>query len=326
MRKIRRRVSASPYSWARIVTPIALALVVASGGVVLSLYHIRKESSQVSNTAQEVDAKSEVLPPNLGNLLPVTTLQELASSAGGSPIADVALENRGGVLIYAVTLQSGTKLGFDAASGDAVVLQDASQSAPREQKTSLPANLTMDTTFEEAHRLAQDAFPNGEISQIRLNTEDDVITFSVRFDDGAEVVINGVNDSVIRVKTPAGASAEALADDSRIPDSSPQSASEPPSDSSENNKEPSAGDEDKDTTRVNQDGPDNSEDAPGKAPIHIEGTLTVADGFYTITTNDAIYTVITDKDISDLVGKVVEVDGKLQSEKTIRSIKIVSRR
>jgi uncharacterized membrane protein YkoI len=325
MRKIRRRNIASPrQNLARIATPIALAFVVAAGGAGLSYYQTRRADPVVSSAVQKVDAEKEALPTNLDGLLPVTTIQGLALEAGDGSVVDVALENRSDMLIYAVTLQDGTKLGFNATSGNEVLLQDdetAVTPEPQEKQDSLPADLTISTTFEEARKLAQEAFPSGAISQIKLNSENDVVAYSVAFTDKAEVNINVANGSVIRVTTPTGASAEAAADETPFPVSPTSDSSASVPGPSENDKQPSTASESDDLDTK----PDDSEN-PTKSDVRVDGILTMADGVYTITEKDKTYVIETDQDMSGLIDKTVRVEGKLQSDNTVHAVTVQPRR
>lgn len=316
-----RRRASSRRIWVSIITPIALAVAVAAGGALLSYYQTRKVSVPLSNTAQKVNATKEALPSHLDSVLPASTVQELATNAGGSAVANMALENHSGVLVYTVTLGDGTKLGFNATSGDAVNLQDnttppatTGKKTAADNKNTLPANFTINTSFEEARKLAQVAFPTDQISQIQLNTENDLVTMSVKFADNAQVDINAASSTVLRVTTPNGATAEVPSDTNSTPTLPVTTPTKNPSDTSSDTQSSSHNSSDStapDTTdKVNNK-------TSGKASIHVEGDLVLADGIYTITQNDTTYTIQTDDDISSLVGKNVRVEGKLQADNTI---------
>lgn len=330
MKKVRRRnISSTRYSWSRIVTPIALSLTVAAGGAALSYYQTRKAPQEVSSAIQEVSTKRETLPSDLDSLVAISAVHKLASGTSGGTVRDVALENRSGLLIYAVTMDDGTKLGYNAVSGDAVAVPDKSETTPeresQEKKSSLPADLTISTTFNEARKLAQEAFPNSAISRIKLNAKEGVIAYSVSFTDKAEVDIDASNGSVIRLATPAGATAEAPADRHSPSVPPTQIPSETGRGTSETEERP-AGSNAGDDTAIPSNSSDDSDKASGKVQVQIKGVLSVANGRYTITEKGVLYTVITEKDISELVGKTVQIDGKLQADNAIRATKIEPQR
>lgn len=314
-----RRRRSSRYSWVRLITPLALALVVAAGGAALSYYQMRRSASPVSSTFQKTDMKTEALPPNLDGLLPVTSVQEVATKAGGSPVANVNLENRSGMLIYIATLSSGTKLGFSATSGTAIALQDETEAIPQKTTDSLPSDFAINTSFEEARKLAQDAFPNGTISGIQLKPDGNNVTLSVTFTDKAHVDINAADGTVIRVTTPSGATAEAAADSSSTHPSQNSTGSSPQTSA------PATGPSDNDDNAAPNNHSDNSQKAPGKASVHIDGVLSLANGIYTITENNVTYTIQTDQDISGQVGKPVRAKGTLQTDNTIEAAKVEPR-
>jgi uncharacterized membrane protein YkoI len=286
---------------------------VAVGGAALSAYQIRKTSEPPSSAVQKVSAQKDTLPDHLDGLMPAASVQDVAANAGGSPVADMSLENRSGVLVYLVTLSDGTALSFNATSGEAVALAN-NQAPPQEKRDHLPANFVVNTSFEKARQLAQDAFPNGKIKRIQLRTDGASVVMSVSFADKAQVDINAANGNVIRVTTPTGATAEAPTEaNSSSPDNPAPSTSKSP----DSTQEPSPAD---DATA-----PDHPA-ASDRAMIRVEGTLTLANGIYTITDDGDTYIVQTDQDISNLVGKTVRVVGKLQGGTTLQAVSVVPRR
>lgn len=322
MRRTTHRKTAGPRStWVRVVAPLTLATLVAAGGGALSFYQTRKSSTPVSGIIEKVDAKKEALPPHLDGLLPVTSVQELAGKAGGSPVTDVTLQNRnGGLLVYVVTLKNGTKMGFNAMSGNAVSLEDttSTKAAPEQNTNDLPSDITINTSFEDARKLAQDAFPNGKISQIRLNAEGDSVVLSAQFADNAQVDINAADGTVIRVTTPSGATAAAP--------STPSSSTSPAPAANQPNTDQQPSKDDEQSSNADNTTPSGphgtSSKANGKASLRVEGTLILSNGIYTITENDVTYEVQTDQDISSMVGKTVRVEGTLQTGKIIQTTKI----
>lgn len=305
---------ASRQSWRQIVTPIALALIVAGAGAALSVYQTRKTYSPLAASVKETGSKQESLPSNLEGLLPVTDVKELASSTHDSAVKDVALENRSGTLVYVTTLNDGTVRTFDATTGTTVTMKGSDKTPAPENNETLPANFTMNTSFEDARKLAQDAFPNGTISKIHLSSENSTVTLRVEFADTSYVDIDATTSKVVRVTTPTGAVAEVPAGS---PAATPKTAPSPQNPSDTTPSRPSES-----TTDTHTDHTGTSKDTTDKATFHLEGTLLVANNIYTITSDNITYTIESDQDMSSLVGQAVRVQGKLKTATTIQASKV----
>lgn len=179
-----------------------IIVVIASfvGGV--GYYVYQKQGPKNSETSQTAIEQATTLPDNLENILPIEKVEELVKQSDESAtIKGVELEMEDGVLVYVVKLSNGSKLAFNAQTGDKVAVSDDNDD-PEEH--SFPTSLTTKVTLAKAVAIAQAERPGVGIKKVEIEVEDGVLVYSVRFVDKGRVDIDANNGSIIEVRKEDG--------------------------------------------------------------------------------------------------------------------------
>jgi uncharacterized membrane protein YkoI len=164
---------------------VALALV-ATVGIGSYLYSQNKTESAV--------LREVALPSDLSGLKSVDEIRGFATVGlvQGVSISSVELELEENVLVYKVKFTNGTFKLYNARTGEMVAKSDL------EIDASVPADFVAGVTIESARATAQGVFPDKTIVKIELETEEQVVVYSVRFSDDSRVDVSAVDGSIVR--------------------------------------------------------------------------------------------------------------------------------
>lgn len=179
---------------------LALVLVGAGG---LFVYNKNQDSKQVANISTDTRVETkDLLPADLTGLQPIATIQDKVTLGEGVTILGIELESEGGKLFYKVKLSDNTFLWFDATTGDATTKPNDDADDDQDE-ASVPKDFSATITLVDARKTAQVLYPDKTIKKIKLESEEGVIVYSVRFTDGTRVDVSATDGSVTRnrVKT-----------------------------------------------------------------------------------------------------------------------------
>jgi hypothetical protein len=153
---------------------------------------------------------------------------------------------------------------FNAKTGERIKTSVGPVISDDNDGDSLPADFSVQVTFEQARAIAQAKFPAGTINKIELDVENGIVVISVRFADKARVDVDATTGTIVRSKDPKGVDAKQVkTDDKKVEDNS---ASLNKTDGVERTEQPDAPDTDdnRDIEAADDDAPDQP-DAPDAA-------------------------------------------------------------
>ncbi len=168
----------------------ALAVLIVVGGM----------SALVGANRQRMNSEKKVaLPADLANILGVADIREAAlKDVPNGTVTGIELEKEEGILIYKVRFSDGTIRYYDATTGLAVLKPVDDEDG---QDESVPAGFVAGVNMQQARDIAQAQRPGKTITKIELETEHNVVVYSVRFSDGGRVDIDATSGNVIRTRS-----------------------------------------------------------------------------------------------------------------------------
>ena len=179
------------FSHAAAVMVIVLVFVGASGAYVFT--HHKK--SQVNNNDSKTTAS---LPSNLSTVKSLDDVVQLAAQqepAAAPTAAEVGQED--GTTVFRLSLSNHKKLTFNALTGALIssAADDENEDNPLPAK--IPAGIITVTQARDAALAAH----QGTVQSIKIDDEEGVVTYSVRFTDGTRVAVNAQTGTVVRTQT-----------------------------------------------------------------------------------------------------------------------------
>lgn len=204
-----------------------------------------KTSSQLNNQA--------MLPESLAGIKSLDEIIALATPeiASRQMLAIELIQEDEG-LVYSINLSDNSVLVFDAKTGDKIQLKSP-DAAETNDNTPLPAGYKPAVTFEAAIQTAKAQRPGQDVEKVKLELEDGIVVYSVRFSDKSRVDVDATTGSVLRIRE-SGKPEVKLQDDTNDIDNDGQQNSQDMDDDNDGVKDTSDSDNE-------NDGVDNSVDS-----------------------------------------------------------------
>lgn len=179
-------------------TLIVVSVLAGIGGVGYFVYNRQDTKSSISSVDSS-ETKESTLPTNLEGVLSLTKVEELVKQESSTAtIKGIKLEVEDGVLVFVVYMSDGSKLAFNATSGEKVAVSSDSNDA--EESFDYVSGFDTKLTLSKAIEIAQVKRPGIAIKKVEIEIEDGVLVYSVRFVDKGRVDIDAENGSVIELR------------------------------------------------------------------------------------------------------------------------------
>jgi len=184
-----------------------VAVVGFAGWRVMANNNTDTSSSIDSSTSQEI---KESLATDLSGIKSIEEIQSIATlSIGDLTIVSVELKTEDGVTIYEVELSDGSKLHFDALTGESVAHDDhddndVTDNDNDDEDGPLPVGFVSGITVVQAIDIAKAKRPSSTVERVNLEVENGVVVYRVRFTDDSRVYVNATTGEVQRLKDETG--------------------------------------------------------------------------------------------------------------------------
>lgn len=186
------------------VVVAVLAVLAVGGFVVYRVSNSEIESPAASSESEDSADVAEALPEDLSTLKPLEELQPIATeAAGGASLVGVELEYEDGMLVYVFHFNDGTKLAYNATTGEQVAYQEDNDDEI-DDNNEIPAGFTAGITLSEAIQIAKSERPNSVVEKVEMEVEDGVVVYSVRFTDESRVDVDALDGSIQRLRDETG--------------------------------------------------------------------------------------------------------------------------
>jgi uncharacterized membrane protein YkoI len=219
------------------------------GLLVIALLFVGTASAVAWQAKKDVSLRQSViednlqLPTNLDDVLSVAQIREkaVADQPSGASITQIELENEEGSIVYKVKFSDGSFRLYDARTGESIVKSEVA-----EIDGTVPAGFVAGISLQQARDIAAAQRPGQTVTKIELETEGNVVVYSVRFADSSRVDVNANDGSIVRVRTVGESSNSGSGSDDNGDDSSDNNndASHSGSGSSGSNSDDSDDDDD----------------------------------------------------------------------------------
>lgn len=159
-----------------------------------------------------------VLPESLTEVKSIDEIITLAAlDIATRDVLAVELEQKDEGLVYSIKLGDGTKLVFDALTGNKVLLK-SSDGVETDDDTPLPVGFKPGITLGAAVQTAKTQRVGKFVEKVELEVEDGIVVYSVRFSDEGRVDIDATTGSVLRIREPGEPEVKLRDDDNDIDD------------------------------------------------------------------------------------------------------------
>ena len=192
-----------------------IVMIVVVVAVVVLVFLGWRAASDNADTNLSIDSTSEQTPllADLSGVKSIEEIQALAvSQAGDANVVGIELETNDDTTVYVVHLSDGTRLVFDAKTGEVGVLNDDDDDEIGELKQ-IPAGFKASISITKAVEIAKTNRPNSTVEKVKFEVEKGVVVYSVRFTDESRVDVNAKTGKVQRLKDEKGTDVIKVDDD-----------------------------------------------------------------------------------------------------------------
>lgn len=196
----------------KMLLPLGVLTIIVISGLYFTQQHEGQNASQ-RNTAKPVTA----IPAGLLSLQEVESITATTSSGDSVSIVGIELGNEDGVLVYKVQLSDGSVKYINALTGTEArtYSHDDDDDTEDTGSSTLPASYTPGISFAAARDVALTKYPDSVIARIKLEAEEGLVVYSVRFSDKSRVDVDAQSGAIVRVKQAKAESADTKKPDER---------------------------------------------------------------------------------------------------------------